>query len=244
MTSCAAMRRALITGLAIAALAVGPAAAPAAVQLEPVGTLREPRPMSPPRRATAAASRSSSGRARCSSSSTASSRPTPLLDITGRVSSCAGERGLLSVAFAPDYATSGAALRLLHGACARRARSRSPSSTARPTIRIASMPAASASSCRSPTTCRATTTAASYRSGPTARCTRAPATAARAATRPATGRTPTRSAAPSTQSGVNRDWRLAKLLRIDRGLGVPRRSTPTGCATRSASPSTARPATC
>jgi glucose/arabinose dehydrogenase len=31
----------------------------------------------------------------------------PFLDIEGRVSCCAGERGLFSVAFAPDYATSG-----------------------------------------------------------------------------------------------------------------------------------------
>jgi glucose/arabinose dehydrogenase len=31
----------------------------------------------------------------------------PFLNITGRVSCCAGERGLFSVAFAPDYATSG-----------------------------------------------------------------------------------------------------------------------------------------
>jgi hypothetical protein len=40
--------------------------------------------------------------------------PNTFLDISSKVTYVGGEQGLLSMAFAPDYATSGKVLRLLH----------------------------------------------------------------------------------------------------------------------------------
>ena len=56
---------------------------------------------------------------------------TPFLDLTAITRANESERGLLSIAFAPDYATSGQLLRLPDRARARSARSRSGSSRAR-----------------------------------------------------------------------------------------------------------------
>ena len=99
------------------------------------------------------------------------------------------ERGLLSVAFAPDYATSGPLLRLPHRPTSGRGRDpgpRVPRSAATRRRRPGQRPAAAARS-RTPTP--TTTTAASCSSGPTASSGSAPATAAAATTSSATRRT-------------------------------------------------------
>ena len=79
-----------------------------------------PRRRATPRRAVRGRAR----RARSRWCATARAVGTPFLDISGDVDQ-AGERGLLSIAFAPDYATSRAVLRLHWSRAARRARSRS-----------------------------------------------------------------------------------------------------------------------
>ena len=158
-----------------------------------------------------------------------------------------GEQGLLSMAFAPDYASSGLFYVYYtdtNGDEQVVEYKRRPDDAADPGRARQVL-------VRRPTT-RATTTAASCSSGPTSCSTSAPATAAAAATSTA------RTATARTSATL-----LGKILRIDpqgerrrgrtrsrpttRSSGAVgrarRRSTPTACATRGASRSTARPAT-
>ncbi len=167
--------------------------------------------------------------------------PTPFLNLAGRISS-GTEQGLLGLAFHPDYARNG---RFYVDYTNRAGNTRVVEYRGRP------IPTARSRHRRRPswpsTSPTRTTTAASWRSAPTASCTSGWATAAATATRSATART--RSL-------------LGKLLRIDvdgdqrarpyrippdnpyaGGGGGRRRSTRSGCATRGASRSTARPAT-
>ena len=124
-------------------------------------------------------------------------RPGPTRTSAARVTA-GGERGLLSVAFHPEFATQRQALRLLHeqvratrrsGSCAR---ARAPRASGPATARCS----------RSPTP-RATTTAGSSSSGPTGCSTSATATAAAAAistVSTATARTPPSCSASSGAS--------------------------------------------
>ena len=86
------------------------------------------------------------GRPRDRSCATGASCGTPFLDIRGQVTA-GGEQGLLSIAFAPDYADSGPLLRLLHRPRGRPARRRVPRARA-PT---APTPARRGSCCGWPT---------------------------------------------------------------------------------------------
>ena len=188
---------------------------------------------------------SSSSRAAASGSLARRQAGEPFLDIRSQVTS-GGEQGLLSVAFAPDYARSGLFYVYFtdksqdERVVEYQARERRPAPTR----------ARRGSCCGWPTP-RPTTTAACCCSGPTSYSTSAPATAA----------------AAGDQHGAHGNAQnlgslLGKILRIDpravgrHALHGPRRqpvrrprrrarprSTPTACATRGASRSTARPAT-
>ena len=156
-----------------------------------------------------------------------------------------GESGLLSMAFARDYATLAALLRLLHGL--RRASSRSTSSARsaeQPGPRGPELAAARSSGCR---TTASTTRAASSRSGPTGCCTRASGTAA-------AGGDPDENAQNlgrhARQADPDRRRARTAATRCPSRQPVPRprpargrRSTPTACGIPGGFPSTARPAT-
>ena len=146
--------------------------------------------------------------------------PTVFLDI-GDLVTCGGEQGLLSVAFDPDYARTGAFYvnyTDTDGDSRTVEYKRSADDPARRRSRQRSGAAA-----RSPTS-RATTTAACCSSGPTAGSTSGWATAAARATRSARPRTPTARSASSCGS-----------IRAARAATTWRRS---GCATRGATRST------
>ena len=162
------------------------------------------------------------------------------LDVSGAVST-GGEHGLLSLAFAPDYRTSGLLLR----ATTRLATATSGSSTT--SVRAPTTPRrarpATCCPCRSR---RPTTTAASCCSGPTSCCTPASATAAAPATSTARAATPeprhpAREVSASTRGsaaqGVHRPAATRSRTAAARGA----RSTPTACATRGGSRSRQRP---
>ena len=158
-----------------------------------------------------------------------------------------GEQGLLSVAFAPDYAQLAPLLRLLHRPLRRPARGRVP---ARDSATRADAGSARARPAHEPTP-RATTTAACCCSGPTGTSTSAPATAAARATstaRAATHRTWRRCSARSCASTRGCPARPAlhaspPTTRSAAAAAPAARSTATACATRGASRSTAAPAT-
>ena len=169
---------------------------------------------------------------------------TPFLDVRDKVTT-GGEQGLLSMAFAPDYATSGRFYVYYTDG---------DGNTQVVEYQRASADSADAGVARarcsrydSPSP---TTTAACCSSGPTGSSTSASATAAAGATSTAT-----------RGNAQNLGTLLGKILRIDprasggkpytvppttRSSGAPARaarSTATACATRGASRSTARPAT-
>ena len=134
-----------------------------------VSRLRHLAAPGPPARLRRRAGRAHHGRvggrqARARRSSTSASQVSP-----------GGEQGLLSVAFAPDYASSRPLLRLLHRQLGRPARRRVPARQRRPRRRRLG-----ARSCCAWTTRRPTTTAGCCCSGRTATSTSAPATAAAA----------------------------------------------------------------
>ena len=151
-----------------------------------------------------------------------------------------GERGLLSVAFPPDYAAQRPLLRLLHGQAA--ATSGSTNSTAAAPTRAARGSRRAGDRDPPPGQLR-TTTAASCSSSATS-STSAPATAAPAATRRTTPRTG--SACSASCCGSTRGppaggpTRSPPPTRSSAGPAATR-STATACATRSASPSTRSP---
>ena len=121
----------------------------------------------------------------------------PFLDISEMVNSSNSEQGLLSVAFAPDYQSSGLFYVDYTDA---NDNIRSSSTGARRQTRTSPTPASARRCSRSTTTCTPTTTAASSSSAPTATSTSAWATAAARATRTTTGRTPTCCSASSCGS--------------------------------------------
>ena len=149
-------------------------------------------------RATRTACSSSSRPARSAWCATGAALAAPFLDIRSLVTS-GGEQGLLSMAFAPDYARSGLLLRLLHGP---RRRTSGSSSTGAASAERGRPGLARGSCCGWPTP-SPTTTAACCCSVPTACSTSARATAAAAATarrRAATPRTSARCSARSCAS--------------------------------------------
>ena len=160
-----------------------------------------------------------------------------------RRSTCGGEQGLLSMAFAPDYATTRALLRRLHRPRRRHARRRVPARRA-PTARTPVERAAVLLHGPSPSP---TTTAACCCSAPTGCSTSAPATAAAATTSTARAATPRTSARCSARSCASTRARrggaaLPRPVAATRSSAAPgarRRSGPTACATRGASRSTA-----
>jgi hypothetical protein len=119
--------------------------------------------------------------------------PAPFLDLTADTRSDDSERGLLSMAFAPDYATSGRFYVYLttkpNGEIQIREYRRSAANRTSPIPR----PAARSRRSRTPTP--PTTTAASFSSARTARSTRAPGTAAAGTTSSTTARTRARCSA-------------------------------------------------
>ena len=235
------MRRALITGLATAVLGAGATAAPAAVQLEPVGTFDSPVYVTaPPRDGSHLVVVERAGTVQ--QVADGARQAAPLLDITGRVSCCTGERGLESVAFAPDYATSG----LLYAYYT--ARAPAGALTISQFQRSATDPnRIDAGSERVlvqiPHDLQSNHNGGQLQIGPDGALYAGTGDGGSGGDPAGNGQNTDTSRAAVDQGGVNRDWRLAKLLRIDRGTGAAR-STPTACATPSASPSTARPATC
>ncbi|MDP9345038.1 MAG: PQQ-dependent sugar dehydrogenase, partial [Actinomycetota bacterium] len=98
--------RAIVLVAAIGVLAVGAAAAPAAVQLDLIGTFDNPVYVTaPPRDGSRLLVAERAGTVRLLIGG--ARQATPFLDLRDRVQCCEGERGLGSIAFAPDYTTSG-----------------------------------------------------------------------------------------------------------------------------------------
>ena len=123
----------------------------------------------------------------------------PFLDIASRIST-GGERGLLSMAFAPGLRQERALLRLLHGQERRHPHRRVP-----PQERQPREPGVGPQDCCPSRTRRTTTTAGCCCSGRTSACTPASATVAAAGTstgRAATARTSTRCSARSSASAI------------------------------------------
>ena len=154
-----------------------------------------------------------------------------------------GEQGLLSIAFAPDYARSGRFYVYYTGDGRRHPDRRVP-----PRERRARRPG-SARLVLSHARPGPTTTAACSCSAPTASCTSGSATAAGAATstaRAATRRTSARCSARScgsTRGAGSRPYRVPPSNPFAGRQGARARSTPTACATRGGSRSTAARAT-
>jgi hypothetical protein len=99
-------RRALSAGLAVGVLALGASAAPAAVQLDTIGSFASPTYVTaPPRDGSRLLVVERAGVVQLLVDGV--QQPAPYLDLRDRVLCCDGERGLGSIAFAPDYATSG-----------------------------------------------------------------------------------------------------------------------------------------
>ena len=213
------MRRALITGLAIAALAVaaprragrGPARSRSARFASPTYVT------APPRDGSHLAVVERAGTVQQLTDGV--EQAAPLLDITGRVSCCTGERGLLSIAFAPDYATSG----LLYAYYTARAPvgaltisefrrsatdpSRVDAGSERILVQI-------------PHDLQSNHDGGQLQIGPDGALYAGTGDGGSGGDPAGNGQNTDTSAAPSTQGGVNRDWRLAKLLRIDRASGA------------------------
>ena len=124
-------------------------------------------------------------------------KPAPFLDLSGHTTTD-GERGLLSIAFPPDYTASGLSLRLRDRPPT--GRSRSASSAAPRATPTGPRPGLGSLVLRPRSTRARTTTAASSSSGPTGCSTSASATAARATTPTTTARTSTRCSARSCAS--------------------------------------------
>jgi glucose/arabinose dehydrogenase len=210
------MRRALITGLATSMLAAGATAATAAVQLEPIGSFASPTYVTaPPGDGSRLAVVEQAGTVQMLVDR--AKQATPLLDITGRVAS-GGERGLLSVAFAPDYATSGVlyayyTARTPTGAITISEFHRSPSDpnridagSERVLVQI-------------PHDLQGNHNGGQLQIGPDGALYAGTGDGGAGGDPAANGQNTDTSAPPSSQGGVNRDWRLAKLLRIDRATG-------------------------
>ena len=107
------------------------AAARKGVRLVRIGNFDSPVYVTSPPRRQARAVRRRAGRRGSGSCATASKLGAPFLDIRSQVTS-GGEQGLLSMAFAPDYATQRAVLRLLHRQRRRPARRRVQARERRP----------------------------------------------------------------------------------------------------------------
>ena len=212
------MQRTLITGLAAAVLAVGATTAPAAVQLEAVGSFASPTYVTaPPRDGSHLAVVERAGTVQQLTDGVR--QAAPLLDITNRVSCCTGERGLLSIAFAPDYASSG----LLYAYYT--ARSPVGAITISQFQRSATDPnRIDAGSERIlvqiPHDLQSNHDGGQLQIGPDGALYAGTGDGGAGGDPAGNGQNTDTSAPPSTQAGVNRDWRLAKLLRIDRGTGA------------------------
>jgi hypothetical protein len=212
------MRRTLITGLAIAVLASSATAATAAVQLEPVGTFDNPVYVTaPPRDGSHLVVAERAGTVQQLTDGVR--QATPLLDITSRVSCCAGERGLESVAFAPDYATSG----LLYAYYT--ARAPAGAITISQFQRSATDPnridpASERILVQIPHDLQSNHNGGQLQIGPDGALYAGTGDGGSGGDPAGNGQNTDTSAGPSTQGGVNRDWRLAKLLRIDRASGA------------------------
>ena len=212
------MRRVLITGLAMLLPALAATTASAAVQLEAVGTFASPTYVTaPPRDGSHLAVVERAGTVQQLTDGV--KQATPLLDITGRVSCCSGERGLLSVAFAPDYAASG----LLYAYYTARAPvgaltvSQFQRSAADPTHIDAGSERILV---QIPHDLQSNHDGGQLQIGPDGALYAGTGDGGAGGDPAGNGQNTDSSAAPSTQNGVNRDWRLAKLLRIDRGTGA------------------------
>jgi hypothetical protein len=211
------VRRVLITGLATAMLASAATAAPAAVQLEAVGSFDSPVYVTaPPRDGHHLAVVERAGTVQ--QLTDGARQPAPLLDITGRVSCCTGERGLESIAFAPDYATSG----LLYAYYT--ARAPVGALTISQFQRSATDPnridaASERILVQIPHDLQSNHNGGQLQIGPDGALYAGTGDGGAGGDPADNGQNTDTGAPPSTQGGVNRDWRLAKLLRIDRASG-------------------------
>ena len=210
-------RRALVLVTAIAVLALGSPAASAAVQLEPIGSFASPTYVTaPPQDGSRLAVVEQAGTVQLLVDG--AKQATPLLDITGRVLS-GGERGLLSVSFAPDYATSG----LLYAYYT--ARSPTGAITISEFHRSATDPnrvdaASERVLVRIPHDLQGNHNGGQLQIGPDGALYAGTGDGGSGGDPAGNGQNTDTSAPPSSQGGVNRDWRLAKLLRIDRASGA------------------------
>ncbi|MEP6953305.1 MAG: PQQ-dependent sugar dehydrogenase [Solirubrobacteraceae bacterium] len=210
------MRRTLITGLAAATLAAAAPAAPAAVQLEPIGSFASPTYVTaPPRDGSRLAVVEQAGTVGLLVDG--GKQAAPLLDITGRVS-CCGERGLLSLAFAPDYATSG----LLYAYYT--ARSPTGAVTISEFHRSAADPnhidaGSERVLVQIPHDLQGNHNGGQLQFGPDGTLYAGTGDGGSGGDPAGNAQNTDTSTPPGSAGGVNRDWRLGKLLRIDRTSG-------------------------
>ena len=211
-------RTALLVVLACVAGAVAAGSAAGAVGLAPVGTFSNPIYVTaPPRDGSRLVVAERAGVLALLVDGVRQTRP--LLDISDRVQCCEGERGLESIAFAPDYAASG----LLYAYYT--ARSPLGALTISEFRRSATDPdvvdpASERILVRIPHDLQSNHNGGQLQFGPDGALYAGTGDGGAGGDPAGNGQNTDTSAAPSSQAGVNRDWRLAKLLRIDPATGA------------------------